>query len=101
MTRHNANLQSISNWMYNIVAGCIGNHLAKPVHSLACPFPTLVKEGPLAIFVEEEKPTQDEFVLLLLALMPHLKPDFFTAIIAEHLPNGGDFPEFGGVKVMN
>lgn len=43
----------------------------------------------------------EEFVLLLLALIPHVKPNFFANIIAEHLPEGGDFPEFGGVKVAN
>jgi hypothetical protein len=31
-----------------------------------------------------------------LALAPHLQPDFFTKLLAEHLPEGGDFPEFGG-----
>jgi AAA+ superfamily predicted ATPase len=38
---------------------------------------------------------------MLLALAPHLQPDFFSKIIAEYLPEGGDFPEFGGVKGAN
>jgi hypothetical protein len=42
-----------------------------------------------------------EWVILLLALVPHVSPDFFENIIAEHLPNGGDFPLFGGVKATN
>jgi len=37
----------------------------------------------------------------MLAFAPHLLPDFFNRIIAEHLPEGGDFPEFGGVKGTN
>lgn len=40
----------------------------------------------------------DEWIILLLGLVPHIKPNFFESIIAEHLPNGGDFPEFGGTK---
>ena len=40
----------------------------------------------------------DEWITLMLALIPHVRPDFFAALIAENLPNGGDFPEFGGVK---
>jgi hypothetical protein len=40
----------------------------------------------------------DEWIVLLLALTPHLDPAFFSSIITEHLPNGGDFPEFGGAR---
>lgn len=37
----------------------------------------------------------------MLALTPHLKSDFLGKLIAEHFPEGGDFPEFGGVKATN
>jgi AAA+ superfamily predicted ATPase len=40
-----------------------------------------------------------EQVLVLLALVPHLRPDFFGRVIGQHLPDGGDLPEFGGVRV--
>lgn len=40
----------------------------------------------------------DEQVIMLLALAPHLRADFFGPLIAEHLPDGGDLPEFGGVR---
>ena len=43
----------------------------------------------------------DEWVILMLSLIPHIQPNFFESIISEHLPNGGDFPEFGGVKGSN
>lgn len=43
----------------------------------------------------------DEWLVLMLAMVPHIQPSFFESIIAEHLPNGGDFPEFGGVKGSN
>jgi AAA+ superfamily predicted ATPase len=43
----------------------------------------------------------DEWMILLLALVPHVSPDFFESMIREHLPTGGDFPEFGGVKGTN
>lgn len=42
--------------------------------------------------------TTDEEVLILLALVPHVQPDFYGRLIAEHLPDGGDLPEFGGVR---
>ncbi len=43
----------------------------------------------------------DELVVLFLALVPHFMPDFFSKVIGEYLPKGGDFPEFGGVKGKN
>ena len=43
-------------------------------------------------------PNADEWIILILGIVPHIQPDFFASIIAEHLPSGGDFPEFGGVK---
>jgi hypothetical protein len=45
--------------------------------------------------------TAGEWVILVTALMPHLQPNFFETIIAEQLPNGGDFPEFGGIRATN
>ena len=57
--------------------------------------------SPFSHFLTTHAPNIEEYLLLLLALTPHLQPDFFTRIIAEHLPQGGDFPEFGGVKAAN
>jgi adenylate kinase family enzyme len=48
-----------------------------------------------------QPPTHEEWIVLLLALVPHISADLFGALIAEHLPNGGDFPEFGGVKGLH
>lgn len=42
-----------------------------------------------------------EQLILILSLSPHIKPNFFDSIIQEHFPQGGDFPEFGGVKGTN
>lgn len=45
--------------------------------------------------------TLEEYYILLLALAPHVRPNFFENIIQQYLPHGGDFPEFGGVKGSN
>lgn len=45
--------------------------------------------------------TANEWLVVMLSLVPHVKPDFFESVILEHFPNGGDFPEFGGVKATN
>ncbi len=56
------------------------------------------EESGFSQFIEAHKPGIEELVFFMLALIPHILPDFFNQIIAEHLPEGGDFPEFGGVK---
>lgn len=62
---------------------------------------TKTTHSKLANFLNDNKLSQFELVIVITALIPHIKPDFFSSIIAEYLPNGGDFPEFGGVKGKN
>ncbi|MBL4663571.1 MAG: ATP-binding protein [Flavobacteriaceae bacterium] len=54
-----------------------------------------------AIFVRENHLGSKEYVILFLALVPHLLPDFLLEIVAEEFPNGTDFPIFGGAKAKN
>ncbi|MFT3794688.1 ATP-binding protein [Flavobacterium sp.] len=49
----------------------------------------------------ERPTTHEEAVILLMALAPHVHPDFFDEIVRELHPDGGDFPEFGGVREGN
>ncbi len=49
-------------------------------------------------FLERYQPTETERVVLLLALAPHARPCLLDDLIAEALPQGGDFPQFGGVR---
>lgn len=55
----------------------------------------------LTQFINENKLTQFEIIALLIAYIPHISPEFFSGIISEYLPNGGDFPEIGGTKGKN
>jgi len=43
----------------------------------------------------------ETWLTVMITLMPHVHPNFFESIILEHLPNGGDFSEIGGVKATN
>ncbi|WP_149207509.1 ATP-binding protein [Flavobacterium johnsoniae] len=52
-------------------------------------------------FIIENNLTEIDILILGLALVPHVKPDFLSSIIAEYLPNGGELPEFGGIKTKN
>jgi AAA+ superfamily predicted ATPase len=53
---------------------------------------------PLNRFIMQHQLSAEEYIILLLALMPHVQPNFLDSIIQQYLPNGGDFPEIGGVK---
>ncbi|WP_440122728.1 ATP-binding protein [Tenacibaculum sp. Ill] len=55
----------------------------------------------LAFFIRENKLNYSDKILLLLSVIPHILPNFFSAIISDFLPNGGELPEFGGVKGKN
>jgi ATPases of the AAA+ class len=55
----------------------------------------------LADFIRENKLSVPEILTLLIALVPHISPSFFNSLIGQYLPQGGDFPDFGGVKGRN
>lgn len=55
----------------------------------------------LGRFINLQSLNDEETIILLLALVPHLDPGFFQSVIAPFLPNGGDFPEFGGTRGKN
>ncbi len=46
----------------------------------------------------ERETTHEQGFILSLALVPHVLPSFLDEIIKEVYPEGGDFPEIGGVK---
>ena len=35
-------------------------------------------------------------LILLMALVPHIKPDFYDRLITSQLPQNGDYPQIGG-----
>ena len=49
-------------------------------------------------FITSVKPSFEEYVILLLALAPHVRPNFLDQVIKKALPESGDFPEIGGVR---
>ncbi len=55
----------------------------------------------LARFILENNLENEDIIFLLLTLVPQLNPGFISTIITSFLPNGGEFPEFGGVKGKN
>jgi hypothetical protein len=92
------NLQSALNWLHTIIVNRLNTQFKQAVDFEIGTIALYPEESGLPKFMEVHRPTIDEFVMFMLALTPHIKPVFFNKIIAEHLPEGGDFPEFGGVK---
>ncbi len=101
MTTNAANLQLALNWLKEVISGRLRMHLDQSETFEVSPLNLSSESSSLSAFLEHYNPDFEEFTLLLLALAPHLHPNFFSQIIAEHLPEGGDFPEFGGVKAQS
>lgn len=58
-------------------------------------------DSSLAKFIRHSALQPEEIIILFTALAPHIIPGFFDAIIQQFMPQGGEFPEFGGVKGDN
>jgi AAA+ superfamily predicted ATPase len=52
-------------------------------------------------FVKEHGFSKAESIIVFLALVPHVMPDFLLEIVGEEFPMGTDYPIFGGVKAKN
>ncbi len=52
-------------------------------------------------FFKSSKITEEEIIILTLALTCHINPNFLISIISKYLPQGGEFPMLGGVKGKN
>ncbi|GAA3511865.1 hypothetical protein GCM10022393_26970 [Aquimarina addita] len=65
-------------------------------------FPTYEPEkfddSSISRFIKKTNLPQTETIVLLLALVPHLLPGFLSSILATYFPDGGELPEFGGIK---
>lgn len=95
------NLEKALNWLKSFIEDCLYSRLRKPSEIEIKSLNLYSSESWLTEFIEKYNPSLEEFVVLLLAIVPHLQPHFFNKLISEFLPEGGDFPEFGGVKGAN
>lgn len=54
--------------------------------------------SPFAQFCRHYQFSSEELTLITIALAPHLHPGFFDHIVQQYLPQGGEFPLFGGAR---
>ena len=96
------NIQIALEWLKKTITAGLQSYFGKKdfeVSPLTLSFSS--ERSWLADFVQRYNPCFEEFTLLMIALAPHLQPYFLNKIVAEYLPEDGDFPEFGGVKGIN
>ena len=101
MTQQAANLQIALDWLEHIVAGFLKMRFGQAEDFQMSPLNLYSDDSWLATFIDLRDPGFEEFTVLMLAIAPHLSPRLLGKIISEHLSEGGDFPEFGGVKGGN
>ncbi len=91
-------------YLQEVVLWRLEHHFGKREYEGIMPEPPVLEEAdqsPFAHFVRQREPSQEELLVLLIALAPLTFPHFFDAAIGQFLPKGGEFPDFGGVKVGN
>src|SRR5215813_1830817 len=98
MNTNATNLESALDWTTEIVACCLSVHFGKAESFAPIALTYCDDDFALARFIRRHQPNAEELTLLLLALVPHLRPECLGKLVAEHLPDGGEFPEFGGAK---
>ncbi|NJO15942.1 MAG: ATP-binding protein [Thioploca sp.] len=101
MLENATNLQLALDWLKAIISGRLRMYLGQTETFEVNLLNLYSERSTLSAFLEHYHLGFEEFTLLMLALVPHLYPGFFANMIAEHLPEGGNFPEFGGVKALN
>jgi len=95
------NLDQSLGWLKNIVTCRLRIHLGHVEEFEISPLNLREDNSWIAHFLVNTKPGFEEFAVLMMAIIPHVRPDFFNKIISEYLPEGGDLPEFGGVRSAN
>ena len=93
-----ANIEAGLDWITRLIAGCLSVHFGKAEHYEPQPFVYQEDDSWIGRFVKHQQAGPCEFALLMVALLPHLRPGVFDKLLAEHLPGGGEFPELGGAR---
>lgn len=83
-----------------VIKSRLALELTQEIH-IVPPLELTENESYLSQFIKEQQLKHEDIILLLLSLVPQLEPSFLSGILSEFLPNGGEFPEFGGVKGKN
>lgn len=82
-----------------VLSGLISHRMQTPETDLIINVPIdMDQEDPFLQFIKAHSLTTYEQLLLFMALIPHLQPDYFDTEIQKYLPGKGDFPQIGGTR---
>lgn len=99
------NLCYALDYLQKVIDQRLAHYFAKetPAASFSIPALSFPKDDGSSFtrFVRQSGMKTEELIVLLLALVPHVAPSFLDSLIGKYLPNGGNFPSFGGVKGKN
>jgi hypothetical protein len=97
----NSSLSTALQYLRSVVAGRMRVHWGQAEEIEVGGVAYLEDNSAFARFLQTHQPSFREYIVLLLALVPHVQPQFYSQLMAEFLPDGGDLPEFGGVRSTN
>jgi len=90
--------------LQQVIRNRLDGFFKKEEKDLSSFFPSVqINEDDSALheFIINNKLSVEEYITILTALAPHIHPTLFENCIQEFLPQGGQFPEFGGVNGSN
>ena len=91
------NIQHAFDFLGSVLRAALIQHFNPAADQVAVPdLAYFDDESGFGEFIKKFQPTFGEYVILLLAAAPHIRPGFLEKIIKEALPESGDFPEIGG-----
>jgi hypothetical protein len=96
-----ADLDSVLRWLREVVTNSLEGQPRRSEDLEHLPIELSDKGSVLANFIDTYQPSFGEFVVLALAMTPHVEPMFLNDMAAQHRPEGGDWPAFGGVRGVN
>ncbi len=93
-------LQNALQYLAEVIQWRLASHFASTAEqNEVLPEPLmgwLSPETALAQFIQTHDLDRYEQLTLLIALAPHLQPDFFDQVIMAQLPEAGEYPQIGG-----
>jgi hypothetical protein len=101
MPTDSTNIHVLTVWLQGIITARLKIRFNQADAINIAPPPLHGDDSRITAFIATHNPSFEELSLFALSLTPHILPNFFSKIIAEFLPDGGDFPEFGGVRGVN
>lgn len=86
-------------YLKKVFEGRIAIHLEKNQDDWELPELAFYEDGSaFAQFIQQYQPNFDEYVIILLALVPHVQPSYFDELFSDLLPEKGRFAQFGGSR---